>query len=104
MGTTTSLSILGIDAVDGNVHGTSTDAARVNAVNNRLADEPVPRVANEFIDQAEPHSMLGDPTLDNATGGTTDATRIEDTDAAYDGYGGRGAGKKFTDGSWDSSR
>jgi hypothetical protein len=90
--------ILGFENVEGPIRGTTTAAAKctVSRAAPRTDVEAVPRVTNEYVDQPNPHSMLGDPSDDNLG----DSSRTEDASVDHDGYGGRGTGKKDVDASY----
>ncbi len=107
MGTQTAFDVLGITEIDPQVHGSTTDAVKVNAVNTRGDNVDVSRVSNEYVDQASPHPMVGDPTAADsgaADGLDTDYARTLVGDVDHDGYGGRGVGKKDVDADWDENR
>ena len=58
MGTQTAQQMLGITSIEGQVHGSTSDAAKdTSKPQFRGASlEPVDRVSNEYVDQSEPHS------------------------------------------------
>lgn len=105
MATKTALELLGLNALDGQVVGSSTDSAKdtSKAQPRDASKEEVDRVSNEYADQSEPHSdqrrggVIGTPS-------TITPPHTEDADTVHDGYQGRGAGKKDVDGDWDNSR
>lgn len=106
-GTQTAGEVLGFDDFELQVHGSSTDAVKVNAANPRSDTVDVSRVTSEYVDQAAPHPMIGDPTAAdsaNADGEDADYARTLSSEVDHDGYGGRGGGKKDVDGTWDAGR
>ena len=102
MGTQTTLDVLGLNAVDGQVHGSTSDSAKDTSKPQYrdASDEAVSPVSGEHTDQSEPHpdqrrgGVIGTPS-------TVTPPRTQDADTVHDGYGGRGSGKKDVDGDWD---
>lgn len=105
MGTRTTLEVLGLTSLDGQVHGSSSDAAKDTSKPSYrdATSEEVERVSGEYADTSNPHSdqrrggVVGTPS-------TVTPPHTEDADTVHDRYGGRGAGKKNISAGWDSSR
>lgn len=87
--------LLGIDSVDGQVQGSTSDTAKVNATNPRSDEVAVSRVSGEYTDQSEPHP-------DQRRGGVpgTPIAVTLNTEVDHDGYMGRGSGTKTVDARW----
>ena len=102
MGTQTALDALGLNSVEGQIHGSTSDSAKDTSKPQYrdASNEAVDRLSGEYVDQSEPHSdqrrggIIGTPS-------TVTPPHTKDDDTAHDGLGGRGPGKKNVDGDWD---